>query len=66
VLTNLTGKEPTKVVTREEFEAMARDAVKVDSNGAIIQKTIFVVKPIVVPAIRLKKTRAEKQCEIYH
>jgi hypothetical protein len=66
MLENLTGKEPTKVVTRAEFERMARDAVKIDEEGNIIQKTIFIVKPIMVPTTQRRKTRTEKQCEIYH
>jgi hypothetical protein len=65
-LTNLTGREPTSVVPREEFERLAREANCVDDLGNIVQKTIFIVKPIVVPTVPKRKNRTKKQWEIYH
>ena len=56
-LANLTGREPTSVVPREEFERIAREANRIDEHGNIVQKTIFIVKPIVVPTTPKRKNR---------
>jgi hypothetical protein len=57
---NLTGREHSSVVPRAEFERLAREARSTDEHGNIVQRTIFIVKPIIVPITKEKKTRTEK------
>jgi len=65
VLGALTGREKTRIVARDEFESLARRK-SIDSDGCVTHKTIFVVKPILVPVVKKKTTRIEDQWNIYH
>mmetsp|Transcript_14043 Transcript_14043/g.17749 ORF Transcript_14043/g.17749 Transcript_14043/m.17749 type:complete len:220 (+) Transcript_14043:197-856(+) len=72
------GPVPHKVVSADEFERLAREKASEDDGKAMVEKTIFIVKPIYVPVIvggngqeqvltgkNLKKMKSKQQKAIY-